>query len=353
MHHKRAMKEGLAPAEAAARWLARLHSDEVTDADRAAFEEWRAASPRHAAAFEEAQAAWEVFAVADADPHVRALGQAALAARPERPRLTLWAVAASLVLVAGVGLQIASRLPTGTDLASLERLGVPDYITEKGERRSVRLPDGTSVTLNTDTRIDVAYGPAARLVTMSGGQAFFDVAKDPDRPFIVNAGGQRITALGTAFDVRLEGGIFEVLLVEGEIAVEHDVKGHDVKGDGLKGDAQTVAAPLPLVMTAGQELIVSAGAIEHNVVEDIDRVLRWRDGFVEFQDENLAAAVAEFNRYAVHPILIKDPRVAALRVTGVFRTDRPEHFVEAMGELHPIAVDSRKTGETVLLWAGG
>ena len=66
------MEEGLTPAEAAARWLARLHADEVTDADRAAFEEWRTASPRHAAAFEEAQAAWEVFAVADADPHVRA-----------------------------------------------------------------------------------------------------------------------------------------------------------------------------------------------------------------------------------------------------------------------------------------
>lgn len=331
---------GLSPAEAAAHWRVRQDRGDLSEAEQNEFDAWLAAAPRNAAEYEKAQQSWDVFDGAGDDKHLRALRHSALKVRPEKRRRVWAPVAAGFALLVAGGTLVWVLLETTSP--SLSRLGAPDYVTARGERLNLTLPDGTAVTMNTETAIDVAYERDRRFVQLTGGQAFFDVAKDRNRPFVVQAGERTITALGTAFEVRLLDGRFKVLLVEGTIAVE------DATGATAAGSAR---APEPVVMTPGQGL-AAEGTVARVDKANVQRELRWRDGFIEFQDETLANAAAEFNRYATSTIVINDERVATLRVTGVFRTDRAEHFVETMSELLPVATDNRSGGEVHIVWAG-
>ncbi len=329
---------GLSPTEAAAHWCVRFDKDDMSEAERREFDAWIEASQHNAAAWEKAQRSWGLFDDVDEDQHIRALRQAALAVRPEKRRWP-WPQLAAGIAVLAVGATLAWSL-FEAQTPSIERLGIPDYVTAKGERLNLNLPDGTAVTLNTETEIDVAFDEHRRFVRLGEGQVFFDVAKDRSRPFVVEAGDRQITALGTAFDVRLLDGRFEVLLVEGTIAVEQDASG------------SAEAPDEPVVMTAGNELVVTADAVERLDGVDVQRKLRWRDGFIEFQNETLAEAIAEFNRYTTSVMVIDDERVAVLRVTGVFRTDRSDQFMEAVSELLPVATDNRSSGEVRFVWVG-
>lgn len=331
---------GLSPAEAAAHWRVRQDRGDLSEAEQNEFDAWLAAAPRNAAEYEKAESSWDVFDGAEDDKHLRALRHSALKVRPEKRRRVWAPVAAGFALLLAGGALVWVLLETTSP--SLSRLGAPDYITARGERLNLTLPDGTAVTMNTETAIDVAYEQDRRFVKLSGGQAFFDVAKDRSRPFVVQAGERTITALGTAFEVRLLDGRFKVLLVEGTIAVE------DTTGAAAAGNAR---APEPVVMTSGHEL-AAEGTVARVDKADVQRELRWRDGFIEFQDETLAHAAAEFNRYATSMIVINDERVATLRVTGVFRTDRADQFVETMSELLPVATDNRSSGEVHIVWVG-
>ena len=331
---------GLSPAEAAAHWRVRQDRGDLSEAEQNEFDAWLAAAPRNAAEYEKAQRSWDVFDAAGDDKHLRALRHSALKVRPEKRRRAWPQLAAGFALLVAGGALVWVLLETASP--SLSRLGAPDYITARGERLNLTLPDGTAVTMNTETAIDVVYERDRRFVQLTGGQAFFDVARDRDRPFVVQAGERTITALGTAFEVRLLDGRFKVLLVEGTIAVE------DAAGAAAAGSAR---APEPVVMTSGQEL-AAEGTVARVDKANVQRELRWRDGFIEFQDETLADAVAEFNRYSPSMMVIDDERVAALRVTGVFRTDRADHFMDAMSELLPVAMDNRSSGQVYLVWAG-
>lgn len=341
---------GLAPDEAAARFLARRAvADDLGAEEEAAFEAWLAASAENRAAYARAEERWSIFEDCRDDRNIKALRQAALEAAPARPGRADYGIAASVaaVLVAASVLFVSMRSGPGVEpaaVADLAAFGAPDYVTEKGERLHANLPDGTIITLNTGSAVDVAFGEGERLVKLLSGEAYFEVAKNPDRPFVVEAGGRRITALGTAFNVRLDGD-FEVTLVEGKVAVDEELIERDNK-DAL------APAPLRKVLTPGQKLVAAAEGV--TLVEDkkITKELRWRDGFIEFEAETLKAAVAEFNRYAMTPIVIDDSRVADLQISGVFRTARPEGFVEVAEEILPVAA-VRTGGEVRLVWSGG
>ena len=294
---------GLSPAEAAAHWRVRQDRGDLSEAEQNEFDAWLAATPRNAAEYEKAESSWDVFDGAEDDKHLRALRHSALKVRPEKRRRVWPPVAAGFALLLAGGALVWVLLETTSP--SLSRLGVPDYVTARGERLNLTLPDGL-------------------------WQA------------TVRMGERTITALGTAFEVRLLDGSFKVLLVEGTIAVE------DTTGAATAGNAR---APEPVVMTSGHEL-AAEGTVARVDQADVQRELRWRDGFIEFQDETLADAAAEFNRYATSMIVINDERVATLRVTGVFRTDRADHFVETMSELLPVATDNRSSGEVHIVWVG-
>ena len=193
------------------------------------------------------------------------------------------------------------------------------YHTDIGERSVVALPDGSVATLDTDSRIRVAYTGQERAVYLVKGQALFDVAHNEQVPFQVYAKGQRITAVGTIFNVRIEGERVKVSMVEGSVKV------------------RTLPPPGKVAVPV-QELILSAGELavaetaRPTVVRAIDarQVASWKGGLLVFNDTRLSEAVAEINRYNRHKLVIADERLHAQRFGGSFPAGDYETFVRML-----------------------
>lgn len=337
---------GLSPDEAASYWLVRIDGGLLPAEEQAQFDAWLSASPANDAAFARATAAWKVFDAAAGDPNLDALRETALAAGHESRR-GLWlglgaGVAASLLAMGVFGAGFLPS-PVHRELARAPRPMVSaasapathpdrgDFVTAKGERRTVALADGTAITLNTDSAVRVDYQAERRLVRLLRGQALFEVARNPARPFVVQAADRQVTALGTVFEVRLDPDRMKVTLVEGKVVI-------DAIGDVPAKDA---ALMVPTVLTPGQSLVAMIGAPGQLAKVDVDQQLRWREGFVEFNDVPLEAAVREMNRYSSHELAIRDAGIGDIRVSGVFRTGNPERFAAILAEILPIETHIR------------
>lgn len=332
--------EGLTPAEAAVHWLVRLDVGDLSATDQAAFDEWLADSPANEAAYAKACDAWDMVGIYADDPNVQALRASVLAGshRPARAGLKRGlAAAAAIILTLGLGLSVSQ----GPDFTRWLPTSEARYETRVGERLNVVLSDGTAMTLNTDSRLSVRYRAERREVRMERGQAYFEVAHDPSRPFSVEGGGRRVTALGTRFEVHVDDRAFSTTLVEGSIAVDPLNTSLDTS---LGARAQRV------VLKPGETLTARAGRQAVVAPEPLAAALAWREGFVEFRDDSLASAVTEMNRYNPHPIRVRDERLNGLTVNGLFRAGRPEGFIEAMAQLHPIRPVRRSDGGVDLFW---
>ncbi|MEM7584701.1 MAG: FecR domain-containing protein, partial [Acidobacteriota bacterium] len=196
----------------AAEWMARLRSDRVTPEDHAAYQEWLATSPEHRESAANLAQVWQAVGVLENDPMV----QAVLAA-PDRSSRSRWQTSPALRLAAGLLLSLSLGFFA---LLAWRTLDARDsYETVSGEQRIVDLADGSRLHLNVMTRLEVALGSEVRDVRLVRGQAFFEVAPDAARPFIVTAGDKEITVVGTKFDVLLQGGDTRVTVIEGQVAV--------------------------------------------------------------------------------------------------------------------------------------
>jgi transmembrane sensor len=158
----------------------------------------------------------------------------------------------------------------------------------------------------------------------------------------VIAGGKQIVAVGTAFDVRLEKKRVEVLLVEGRVVVENVAQ----SGSAVPSAGNTTES---VHLNAGETLVATDQRVVRTAAENQERLLKWRDGLIEFDNTTLAEAVAEFNRYSAQTIHIDDPRLAQLPISGVFRTNSQRKFLEAVTSLHPVVVEYRGPDEFALV----
>jgi transmembrane sensor len=338
---------GMSADEAAVYWVLRHDREDLTAADQTAFATWLKASDAHARAFRKANGVWDVFDQGDADPHLTALRQAALATPPPRKR---WipalgagvaaSLAAALLFLPGEwGVNGPTRQAPATDTiaaSDAQPATPPRFATAKGERRVIALPDGTRVTLNTDTAITLAYTPGNRHVRLLRGQALFEVAKDASRPFSVEAAGRRVTALGTVFEVRLDPGRMKVVLVEGRVVVDR------------AATATEQFDPAPTLLKPGQALVAELGVPQRVAPVDVGNELMWREGYVSFEDAPLAAAAAEMSRYTGSPIRLLDEDAGRMRISGVFRTGDADRFAGLVGELLPVRVDRLADGSVVI-----
>lgn len=305
--------ENLTLAEAAA-WLVRLQGSDRSAATEAAFRAWLAEDPAHAHAFARVTDTWEIVP--------GAARMAAPARTPRRGRLL--AVAASLSLVA--------------ILAGYAWLAMRDpiYQTRVGEQRTVTLEDGSRVTLNTGTRLAVDYDADQRRIRLERGEALFEVAKNPRRPFTVQAGHEQVRALGTTFSVRRDRDRVDVLLIEGRVQVSRQA---------AKADAR--ASP-SIVLAPGDRLALREGrAATTRDRPVVDEVTAWRRGEAMFDNVTLAEAIAEINRYGRVQVRVSDPELAALRISGVFATRDPAEFAEVVARLH--GLDTVRTPQGVAL----
>lgn len=329
------------PQDIAADWLMR-EEDGQLDAERLADRDaWLAEHPDHVAAYDAARRAMRRLDDVGADPGILALRAAALSTKA-RPRLRHWQMAAALagaIVLAGGGALVMADRSASMAVAALEQLSHPGasvHRTAVGERSTVTLPDGSVATLNTDTVLRVSYSKAARGVRLVRGQAIFEVAHGQSRPFEVYAGDRVITALGTVFDVRLQGDEVKVALVEGRVRV--------------KTQAAFSAAPAPQVVMAPGELLEARPTQPmrvHNV--DVANATSWRSGVLVFDETPLAEAVAELNRYSSERLVIEDPELAAYHVSGVFKTGDITRFGRTVQEILPVGLESRPGGATALV----
>jgi transmembrane sensor len=314
-------------AKAAAAWLLDEQKG-LSRRQRARRDDWLAADPRHAKAYHEALTTLSEFDRHAAHPEIMALRQAALAhsaAQPISRKLALWAACVvSILLFGATGWSLFNRFTVVQAAA---------YATSVGERSTVPLADGSAVTLNTGSKIEVAYATDERTVRLLNGQAIFTVAHGQRAPFRVYAGDKVVTAIGTVFDVRIDSDKVRVSVIEGAVRVTPRVDRH------VLADAETIVAGEAFVTS-------SAGAMSVKRV-DIERVTSWRSGLLSFQDTSLHEAIAEVNRYTHRHITLADPRLGEYRVSGTFRVGEPERFARAMTQLFPVAVTSTDTGTVI------
>jgi transmembrane sensor len=212
------------------------------------------------------------------------------------------------------GLTVAAASVGVVTTVALRLMGTVDhYRTALGETRTVRLADGSLAHLNTNSSIEVALRDDIRAIKLLKGEARFDVAHDAKRPFVVDADGTLVRAVGTMFNVRLRPDVTELTVIEGIVAVRN-------------GDSAVRR------IESGRSAAVRSGSIAVTYLEParIKQRIAWQDGMVEFDGDTLAQAVEEFNRYRATPLVIGDPAIASMRVGGAFRLDRSQDFVHAL-----------------------
>lgn len=304
------------PASTAATWFARLQGDDVSPQDRRDFQQWLNTDARHAAAWDEVRAAWDDLSGLENDPALAALRADALGAgEGQSPRLNRRALGlAAAGLVATVGGALLGRRWLENDKPPASAADEPVFTTAVGERSTFRLADNSVVTLSTDSAVRVNHWDAERRLTLLRGQAYFQVAKDKTRPFIVTAGDKSVTAVGTAFDVRLEPGKLSVTLVEGRVRIA---------GASPRGERR-------VEMDAGSRFVAADRAEWAITTIDTAKEAAWLQGRLVFDGEPLSSVVAEMNRFSERKLALADPALAATPVSGVFKTGQIDAFVAAL-----------------------
>jgi transmembrane sensor len=320
-------------AEEAADWVVRLADADSRQQDEREFVAWIKRSPLHLRSYLDAERTWADLGRIDANRRldVEALLAApdgnvvqledrapSAAARPRR-RGVVTSVAAS-VLLACVGLiwfqaQFANRFTTGV-----------------GEQRTIRLSDGSTVVLNTDTSVRVGFSDAVREVHLLDGEALFDVASNPARPFRVRSDRVVAQAVGTSFVVRKKAGETVVTVIEGEVAV--------VDFAQLDITAPAIVPQQAVHVSAGTRADVQASNVRTVPIVNAAAVTSWRSGRLIFDGTPLSEVVAEFNRYNDVQLELAGDRLSGERISGVFDADQPHalaRFLERSGVIEPVA----------------
>ena len=306
MKDKSEIVEDVKLAEAAA-WLARLQGPARTTASEAAFKAWLASDSAHSRAFTRVTDTWEIIpGAARAMPRLR---------RKHRHIVPI-ALAASLGLLTSVFI-ILALVPSGRA-----------FQTAVGEQKTITLPDGSRIALNTNSQLVVDYSGAERHINLQRGEALFEVAKDKSRPFVVQAGNERVRAVGTKFVVRKESKNFSVVLLEGKVTLS--------ASSGMTPSKSKLTALEP-----GDRVSLNGEMFATLDRPALDSVTAWQRGEAIFDNATLGDAIAELNRYGQEKISLEDSSLAELRISGVFTTRDPREFARAVAQLHGLQVEER------------
>ena len=344
-------------AEQAGEWLVANDDGPLEARDSAALAAWLKASPVHVEEFlgvsviardlREARSDPEysletvlAHARTEDDTPVQPLWPRVITAVRDLPsRRWLTAAAAMAAVAVSLGLFSLWNVRPIAQVSAPGIIAALHFETRHGEQLSRRLVDDSVLHLNTDSAVTVRYDKKQRLVTLTSGQADFEVAHDPDRAFRVFAGAAEVVAIGTKFDVRLEGDATMVTVVEGRVAVgpspllkklgPHSGQNHPPRFVQLGADQQ--------IRVAADEWPATPAAV------DAQRTTAWLHRQIVFDQEPLERVAAEFNRYAPKPIEIATPALRNLEISGVFATDDTEAFIAFLRSLTGVRVEVTTT----------
>jgi transmembrane sensor len=282
----------------AAAWAVRHPLDAE---ERLALEAWLAENPRHAGALLRAQAGLSVLGRALVTDAGDAKTYSVPAAAPSRR----W-------FVAGAG----SLAAAAVGIIGWSRFAGERIETARGEIRRLPLQDGSVATIDTSSELRIKLSAETRQIALQHGQAWFQVAKDRSRPFVVDAGIAQVRAVGTAFSVHREGGLVQVAVTEGRVAV------------WAKDASGTMS-----ILDAGEYATFRSGEaspVTGSAPAAIERSLAWRSGEISLENETLGNAVAQFNRYNRVRLVVEDEALARERLVGLFKLDDPALFAETL-----------------------
>jgi transmembrane sensor len=310
-------------------WFARRRSGAMTAEETRALEAWLDADLRHRLAFEAVEALWGGFEQTRDAPEILSLRAGAR----KRPAPAWWRAAAGVVAAVALGAGVWGVNASG--VFHPHELPNQTFRTDVGQRSTVTLPDGSVVTLNTDTVLRTKADGDRRLLYLDRGQAYFKVAHDRAHPFVVYAAGRSVTAVGTAFDVRVDKGRFEVTLVEGKVRVETPLPAV------AKAAAVLKAAP-PVETTelvAGSQFTATDAGRWSVARADTATETAWLTGWLKFDNRPLSEVVAEIARYSDEKIVLEDPQLAAMPISGRFKAGDLDGFLKAVKiyDIAPVA----------------
>lgn len=330
---------GETPKQAAARWFARRRSGAMTAQELRELEVWLAQDPAHAQAYDHLARLWGGAETVRNDPEVMQMRETAARAQALRRWRAAAAIAACLVLVCLGGAGFVNWATAGRD-ASPELVAAgehQEFRTSVGQTATVTLSDGSAVTLDSNSIVRTRSTWNRRYVELARGRAFFRVAKQPTRPFVVLANGRTVTALGTSFEVSVERGRFEVTLVTGKVRVEQPKK-----------DPEDTSAPRTAMLRPGTQLVAPQEGGWQVANVDITRETSWVEGLLRFRDEPMGQVAAELNRYSRKKVIIDDPALAARPIQGAFAAGDVDEFVRAAEAYGLAEVASESSVEIVL-----
>lgn len=315
--------------EIAAYWVARLDRGGLSDDELIALREWAIAHPSRLRELERAARLWESLDALAALRHIVARPR-----RAKRKRMMPFAIAASVAVAA---LAIASLAVTRIGV------GVPEYnasfATRIGEMRVIEPGEGSRISLNTDSRLAVDFGSTLRRVRLDRGEAYFDVAAEDTRPFVVETDFGNVVVTGTEFLVRVEDAGLEVTVSEGHVELQ-------------SSSAETADGHIPIaLLTAGEVASVEPDGSRRIEPIELGRLVRklgWRDGMLIFNGESLEEVVREVGRYTPIEIHIADEALRTRRIGGYFRAGEIDDLLATLESDFGIRVERIGDGQVNL-----
>lgn len=327
-------------------WHTRMNAGDVDALTARAFEGWLRADPAHKKAYHALEQAWR-----DLDYVALEAGVDVTAAlKPEenrsrsywfpflakRPAWIVGGLAAAATIFIAIIVPIANR--------ELDAIAIaPQHETQIAEIRAFDLEDGTVVTLGAKSQIDTVFTDQSRQVTLLAGEAFFDVAKDPMRPFYVSVDNTLIRVVGTKFDVKRAAGDVHVSVLEGIVDV--------IKADEIPARLSITVPPSRDAkrLTAGQRIIASVAPVLPEI-ETVETVTpgSWREGRLVYEDASLREIVDDVNRYSERPIIVAGGEVGDIRFTLAFQSSEIDVWLDLLGQTQPVDVIETPQGEIIL-----
>ncbi len=336
-------------------WLALMDSRNLSDIEKAKLNKWVRANELHKVELERLATIWDNIEAADID--IAAVDQSveihksttekrfenSKNSNKSRSRLLI-SIAASLFLCISVGIGLHFH-----NIAQFKSTN-GKYTTDIGGQQTVLLADGSKIRLNTDTLVEVNYHDGQRNIHLYKGEAHFDVASDPERPFIVKARKGDVLALGTIFSVRVKNDRVNVIVEEGKVRIRANENFDRPISDPLAITDEAIEdneINTTIVASAGKNVIFGEQEIESIIQEEkeeIERKFSWRQGMLAFDDEPLSDVIEEVSRYTSSKIIIGDPNIRTLRVGGYYPIGKIHAIFDALElnlGLHVKKVDER------------
>lgn len=334
-------------------WSAKLDDGDLSSEDRAALDAWLAADPRHTTALAKADLLWKRMGEIDYPPALAqsALNETAAPASTVDVRPTLWQrvsdtfgtslsrfAAASTAVAAVIAIFVfVPGFPVGTIFGPDDGGEPVVFATQRSAMKYIDLPDGSRITLDAASRLSLPKGENAREVQLLAGNAAFDVAPDPTRPFTVEAGAADIRVTGTRFDVRLDEDATFIGVAEGSVMV-----------GAARNQHPSTDGPRALDVQAGEAVTVTDDG-EIGAIAEIfpSEFAAWRTGMMIYSEATLAEIIADANRYAADPIAV-DPSIQNLQLSGSFNIKNTHRLLESLAAGLPVRVRDTDGQRTIV-----